>query len=136
MLYGEDRSEDRSLEGILRKAAVVQVALNRAIEYGTTDVCKDILKKSQFRGYNKHNPVEPWAIKIVNIVCDAWELEHSGEENVWRVLPNDYLYFGSTTGINRFRNEYKASKADFWSFDDTDATVIRNWLNFCENKHI
>ena len=141
MLYGEDRSDDWSVEGVMRKAAVVQVALNRldAGIYGGVlfDHSNAIVRKSQFRGYERKNPVEQWALDIVNQVCDGWEAEQRGEENGWRVLPAHYLYFGSTgSSVNRFRDQYDCRVATYWDFEDVPEDVWWIWNEYLNGREV
>lgn len=132
MLYGEDRSEDFSTEGIMLKAAVIQVALNRLDAWGGELFAGDsaLVRWSQFHGYVRDNPVESWALNIVDVVCDGWEAEQIGEANVWRVIPANYLYFASWRGENRFRNLYESGEATYWDFDNVANEVRMGWSEY------
>lgn len=137
MLYGEDRYDDTSTLAVMRKAAVIQVVLNRLDSgiYGGVlfDHRDAIVRKSQFRGYSRKNPVEQWALDIVNQACDGWEAEQRGEENGWRVLPQEYLYFGSTgSKVNRFRDQYDVNAATIWDFDNLAGEVWLDWGDFLQ----
>lgn len=139
MLYGEDRSDDWSVEGVMRKAAVVQVALNRLDAWGGELFGRDdaIVRYSQFHGYESSNPVEDWAMDVVNLVCDGWELEQAGEPNYWRVLPTHYLYFGSTgSSVNRFRDQYDCRVATYWDFEDVPEDVWWSWNEYLNGREV
>jgi hypothetical protein len=131
MLYGEDRCDDWSVEGVMRKAAVVQVALNRLDAWGEElfGIDDAIVRQSQFHGYDRGNPVKSWAMDIVQRVCDGWEAEQRGEENLWRVLPADYLYFAGNCGVNRFRMRYEPDAGEYWDFENVREDVWNEYLN-------
>lgn len=136
MLYGEDRGNDWSVEGVMRKAAVVQVALNRLDAwggklFGGSDA---IVRHSQFHGYERDNPVQSWAMDVVRRVCDGWEAEQAGEINLYRVLPADYLYFAARRGVNRFRNAYVVEDATYLDFEDVPDAEQQAWTDYLTQR--
>ena len=138
MLYGEDRSDDFSTEGIMRKAAVIQVALNRLDAWGGELFAGDsaLVRRSQFHGYVRDNPVESWTLNIVDVVCDGWEAEQIGEANVWRVIPANYLYFAAWRGENRFRDIYESSEATYWDFVNVSEEVWEAWAGYLDMPEV
>ena len=138
MLYGEDRGNDWSVEGVMRKAAVVQVALNRLDAWGGELFGRDdaIVRYSQFHGYESSNPLKSWAMDIVQRVCDGWEAEQCGEENLWRVLPADYLYFAGHCGVNMFRTRYESEASEYWDFENVRENVWLRWNEYLNAREV
>jgi hypothetical protein len=114
MLWGEDRSDDFTPRGTMLKAAVIQCALNRLDDGQWGDTIEKVVVWSQFHGYDKDNPVKDWALDIVNVVCDGWQSEKRGENNMWRVLPSEYLFFAQHRTEHKFRTGYRTK--DYWDW--------------------
>ncbi|MCI8602253.1 MAG: hypothetical protein HFE45_11815 [Oscillospiraceae bacterium] len=70
---------------------------------------------AQFHGYNEANPVEEHIEKLVRDVLDRWAAEKSGQEDVGRTLPQEYLYFWGDGRHNHFTIEYHGQEEWDWS---------------------
>lgn len=116
-IYGEDRY-DNTL--IMHKAAVIWCILNRLDSGIWGDTVSEVIKSpNQFSGYKNGNPVKDWAVKLVRDVVLRYQLEKFGYKDVGRVLPEGWLYFGSSNGHrNRFRKEYNSTQYWDWSLPD------------------
>lgn len=111
-LYGEYRGTDK-----LQQAAVVWCILNRCDAWGMS-VEAVITAPNQFHGYSPNNPVEPYLYDMAVDVLTRWEREKLGEDDVGRVLPKDYLWFGGNGYTNTFRNAYSGGDRWDWSYPD------------------
>lgn len=110
--YGEAGSLSKT-----QQAAVVWCILNRvdSVAYPNT-IVKVITQKSQFYGYRESNPINPTTKEVVVDVLNRWIREKRGEDNVGRVLPQEYMYFTGNGKENIFRLSSKtSSQAWDWS---------------------
>ena len=109
-LYGECRGVDNDIE----KAAVAWCILNRVDKgYGTIE--EVIIAPNQFTGYDINNPLNDDLMEISKDVLIRWYREKSGESDVGRVLPSDYIYFSGDGRRNWFRSDYYSN--DYWDWD-------------------
>lgn len=103
--------EARGVESEMEQAAVVWCFLNRVDKYGNT-LGEVVTEPNQFH-YNKDFPtVDDYGRdleELVKDVVDRWVMEQSGQTNVGRVLPREYIYFSGDGEHNHFRTDY----ADF-----------------------
>ena len=111
-LYGEYRGEDK-----LQQAAVVWCILNRCDYYGMS-VEAVVTAPNQFAGYSPSNPVDEELYGTAVDVLKRHALEKSGETDVGRILPRDYMWFSGDGRINRFRNSYSNGQRWDWSLPD------------------
>lgn len=91
------------------QAAVIWCILNRAdseLQYFPDEPLLVVQQSGQFDGYNPGNPTEPEIVTLVEDVLARWGQEKAGEDDVGRVLPQDYLYFEGDGASNHFRREY------------------------------
>lgn len=107
MFWGEARGEtDRGI------AATGWCACNRALHAtgrrAPEDVLYQIIKDSQFHGYDEANPVEQKLYDIAQNVLIQWMMEPYTSVGIDRVIPEDYLWFSSVDNDNVFRNAYLA----------------------------
>lgn len=71
-----------------------------------------------FHGYWNTKGMEcpQYYLDLAKDVVDRWALEHSGVEDVGRVLPKEYTYFAGKDGRNYFRTAYKTNEPRWdWS---------------------
>lgn len=111
MVYGEARGVPSKME----QAACVWCVLNRCDEYGK-DIIEVTTAPYQFVGYREHNPIDNDIWELCEDVLSRWYAEKSGETDVGRVLPSDYLYFHGDGSHNHFRNEFKGGTIWDWSY--------------------
>lgn len=111
-LYGECRGVPSDME----KAAVAWVILNR-VDAGYSDNIEDIVS-SHFTGYNPAHPIDEELYDIAEDVMIRWQREKSGEEDVGRIIPSDYLWFAGRDGRNHFRNSYSSNEYWDWSLEN------------------
>lgn len=114
-LYGECRGVESEAE----KAAVAWVILNRldSGEYG--DSILDIVSApEQFVGYDEDFPLWADLVALSEDVLRRWHREKSGETNVGRVIPPEYLWFSGDGHRNHFRNQYRGGTEWDWSLEN------------------
>lgn len=102
------------------KAAVVWCILNRVDKggYFGNSIIEVVSKSNQFLGYNPDHPVDPELAAIAEDVLIRWHNEKEGQENVGRVLPNDYYYFVGDGRLNHFTNEWRSRNYWDWSLEN------------------
>ena len=98
------------------QAAVMWCILNR-VDAGYGTVTEVITAPYQFTGYRSGNPVDEEIYNLAVDVLTRWERGKTGQTDVGRVLPSDYLWFNGSGGHNWFRNEYKGGTYWDWSLD-------------------
>ena len=102
MLWGEARGVPSDTE----KAACVWCVLNR-VDQDMGTIVEVVTAPYQFVGYQEDHPVDPDLKELCEDVLERWYREKSGETDVGRVLPSDYLFFTGDGEHNYFRNAYK-----------------------------
>lgn len=103
------------------QAAVVWCILNRVDSsdpYYPDDIVSVVTQKKQFDGYDASFPIEEEYYELALDVIDRWQREKSGETDVGRVLPKEYLWFLGDGEANYFRNAYEG-KFDIWDWSLT-----------------
>lgn len=114
-LWGECRGAKTTME----KAAVAWCILNRVDSDTHPDTIAGVITQpSQFTGYRKSNPIDPELLLLSRDVIDRWIREQSGETDVGRVLPSDYLYFVGHGGHNHFSTTWPVSTTWDWSLEN------------------
>ena len=111
-VWGEARGCSKT-----EQAAVVWCVLNRvdsALPYMPDAIVDVITQEGQFVGYRESNPVTEDIKSLVIDVLTRWENEKSGENDVGRVLPSNYLYFTGDGKTNTFRTEY--IRGEMWNW--------------------
>lgn len=113
-VWGEARGSSTT-----KQAAVIWCILNRVDNCDTQtpeDIIRVITAPNQFHGYKEYHPTErhSW---LAEDVLKRWLREKAGETDVGRILPENYLYFGSSPGSggNRFRTSYKSTGV-YWDW--------------------
>ena len=111
-VYGEAAVTRSDLE----MSAVVWCILNRvdSKDFPNT-ILEAVTSPKQFHGYNEANPVEEHIENLVRDVLDRWAAEKSGQEDVGRTLPQEYLYFWGDGRHNHFTIEYHGPEEWDWS---------------------
>lgn len=111
MMYGECRGDWIPTS---EKAACAWVVCNRADAWDIT-ITQVVTAPYQFSGYKSSNPVTDELYRLAEDVLTRWYQEKSGESDVGRVIPADYLWFTGNGKKNFFRNSY-AKPYDIWDF--------------------
>lgn len=113
-LYGECRGEST-----MEQAAVAWTVLNRVDDPRFPDTITEvIIQPGQFTGYRRSNPVDDELLDLAMDVIIRWQMEKSGEAEVGRVLPKEYVYFIGRNGRNYFGYEWPVSETWDWSAED------------------
>ena len=119
--------EAHGVQSRMEQAAVVWCVLNRVDAWGDS-LSKIVTAPHQF-AYGPDNPtVDDFGRDLIELVMDVigrWESEKCGEQNVGRVLPSQYLWFGGENGHNWFRDSYTSFDNIWdWSLPDPYETVV------------
>lgn len=113
-VYGEARFCSKT-----EQAAVMWCILNRVDDQSgmfPDDIPAVVTQRLQFHGYAADNPVLPELLELALDVIDRWQREKSGETDVGRVLPPEWLYFhGDLIAHNYFQKEYRGAELWNWS---------------------
>ena len=105
VIYGEARGVVSETE----QAAVAWCILNRADAWGQT-VTEVIEAPNQVCYYDFFPTVDDYGRNLVVLaqdVVERWNREKSGETDVGRVLPAEYLWYGGDGERNWFRDDYE-----------------------------
>ena len=123
-IWGEARGvRDSVVTTECQWAAVTWTILNR-FDAGYSDTIAGVVTApNQFHGYKASFPIDDDILELVFDVLERWNAEKLGEEDVGRVLPADYLWFGGDGAHNHFRNEYRGGTRWDWSYGDPYAEV-------------
>ena len=97
------------------QAAVVWCILNRVDDPRWPDTIEEVCITSQFNGYNPTNPVDPDIYTLTLDVYVRWVREHTGEQDVGRVLPASYCFFYGDGKHNHFQESFGADEVWDWS---------------------
>lgn len=109
--------EARGVDSITEKAAVVWCVLNRVDAQGYAcggNIQEVITFDGQFSNCLEA-PITQDNTQIAADVLARWHAEKAGEENVGRVLPEEYIYFEGDGIKNHFTNEWMGEKTWDWS---------------------
>lgn len=110
-------AEARGVPAASHRAAVVWCILNRA-DAGYGSVSNVITSPNQFAWYSGTSYTQE-QYELVKDVFTRWILEQNGCNDVGRVLPSDYLWFGGNGRENLFRNTSNPSGSVWdWSLPD------------------
>lgn len=114
VIYGEARG----VYSLTEQACVAWTILNRSdAGYGSIE---EVAKADSQFCYNEDFPtVDDYGRDILKLAYDVlnrWEAEKSGESDVGRVLPADYLWFYGDGEHNYFRNNYN-DFSQVWEYE-------------------
>lgn len=108
-------AEARGIKSTTEIACVMWSIMNR-YDIGQGSV-ENIVKK-QYAYYSSARTMTDHGCDLKTLakdVLDRWNQEKNGQEDVGRVLPTDYIYFGGDGKRNYFRNTYKLT-GNYWDF--------------------
>ena len=103
--------------GDMKKAAVVWCVLNRldAGRYG--DSIRDVVTAPNQFAWTEDRPVVPEYIELAEDVLRRWRDEKTGQEDVGRVLPAEYLFFEGDGWENYFDTSFPVDVGgDVWGW--------------------
>ena len=109
VLYHECRGVPSKTE----QACVAWTILNRVDCYDST-VYSVVRSPNQFAFYESA-PVWDELLDLAHDVLERWSREKTGETNVGRVLPKEYIYFEGRDSHNHFRDNYNGSY-NLWDY--------------------
>ena len=98
-------SECGGIQSDTEKACVAWVVLNR-VDAGYGDTIAVVATAPMQFGYKANVPVKDNLLILSYDVLDRWAKEKSGETEVGRVLPKDFLWYTGDGVHNYFRNAY------------------------------
>ena len=110
--------EAKGIESTTQKAAIAWTILNRVDDkrFSETGTIQEVITRINQFTYHPHNPVEEEFVEIAIDVLNRWEREKNGEEDVGRILPPEYCFFGRlnsqehvfrTTGAPKSENNWR-----------------------------
>lgn len=114
LIYAEARGVPSDAE----KAAVVWCVLNRVDSSRWADTIEGVVTDPCQFAYHSANPVTEGLLALAEDVLTRWGQEKDGQEDVGRVLPADYYFFGGDGKRNHFRKEYLDTVRWDWSLPD------------------
>ena len=115
LIYAEARGVPSDAE----KAAVAWCVLNRVDADRWADTIAGVVTHPHQFAYYASNPVTDELLALAEDVLTRWWQEKNGQEDVGRVLPADYYFFGGDGQRNHFRKEYPVERANWdWSLPD------------------
>lgn len=107
--------ECRGIASDTEKACVAWVICNRVDSDKFPDTIEDVVTYPNAFAYQKNTPVTDELYALACDVLSRWNSERNGEEDVGRVLPKDYTFFGGDGHHNYFRNAYTGNY-DVWNY--------------------
>lgn len=98
------------------QAAVIWCILNRvdANNPGWGDTIKSVATYPHAFAWIPNTPVDQELLLLAADVCERWNLEKAGDDEVGRTLPATYLYFWGDGKYNHFTEEWKGT--DYWDW--------------------
>lgn len=112
-------AEARGVPGTAQKAAVIWCVLNRVDAGGFGDTIAEVVSAPNQFAYSPDSPVWGEFLVLAEDVLIRWRAEKSGEQDVGRTLPADYLFFEGDGAENYFRKEYeKTGETWGWTLPD------------------
>ena len=107
--------EARGIEDKAHQAAVIWCILNRVDAGCWGDTIMDVVTYPNAFAYIEDTPVEQEFLMLAADVCERWNLEKAGQDDVGRVLPKEYLYFTGDGKLNHFTTEWGGTETWDWS---------------------
>lgn len=112
--------EARGIRSQTEIACIGWTILNRLDRggYGKT-IAAVITMPNQFYYVASAKTTSDYGYNLVELATDVltrWSREHSGQTNVGRVLPKNYLWYAGSSGHNWFYPAYPMMKAQRWTY--------------------
>ena len=109
--------EARGIPDKAHQAAVIWCILNRVDAGCWGDTIMDVVTYPNAFAWVPDTPVEQEFLMLAADVCERWNLEKAGQDEVGRVLPKEYLYFTEDGELNHFTIEWKGTETWDWSLE-------------------
>lgn len=109
--------EARGIEDKAHQAAVIWCILNRVDAGLGGDTITEVATYPNAFAWVPDTPVEQEFLMLAADVCERWNLEKAGQDDVGRVLPKEYLYFTGDGKLNHFTTEWKGTETWDWSLE-------------------
>lgn len=109
--------EARGIEDKAHQAAVIWCILNRVDDGYWGDTITEVATYPNAFAWVPDTPVEQEFLMLAADVCERWNLEKAGQDDVGRVLPKEYLYFTGDGKLNHFTTEWKGTETWDWSLE-------------------
>lgn len=109
--------EARGIEDKAHQAAVIWCILNRVDAGLGGDTITEVATYPNAFAWVPDTPVEQEFLMLAADVCERWNLEKAGQDDVGRVLPKEYLYFTGDGELNHFTIEWKGTEDWDWSLE-------------------
>lgn len=109
--------EARGIPDKAHQAAVIWCILNRVDAGCWGDTIMDVVTYPNAFAWVPDTPVEQEFLMLAADVCERWNLEKAGQDDVGRVLPKEYLYFTGDGKLNHFTTEWKGTETWDWSLE-------------------
>ena len=106
--------EARGIKDKAHQAAVIWCILNRVDDGYWGDTIEEVATYPSAFAWVPDTPVEQEFRMLAADVCERWNLEKAGQDDVGRVLPKEYLYFTGDGELNHFTIEWKGT--EFWDW--------------------
>lgn len=110
-------NEARGIPDKAEQAAVAWCILNRVDTEGFPDTITAVIQQPYQFAWSAKTPIKDELRELAADVYDRWMLEKTGEDNVGRVLPAEYLYFYGKNGRNHFRTEWRGGLTYDWALE-------------------
>ena len=107
--------EARGIRDKAHQAAVIWCILNRVDAGLGGDTITEVATYPNAFAWVPDTPVEQEFLMLAADVCERWNLEKAGQDEVGRVLPKEYLYFTGDGELNHFTTEWKGTETWDWS---------------------
>lgn len=107
--------EARGIGDKAHQAAVIWCILNRVDAGLGGDTITEVATYPNAFAWVPATPVEQEFLMLAADVCERWNLEKAGQDDVGRVLPKEYLYFTGDGKLNHFTTEWKGTETWDWS---------------------
>lgn len=107
--------EARGIKDKAQQAAVIWCILNRVDDGYWGDTIEEVATYPSAFAWIPDTPVEQEFLMLAADVCERWNLEKAGQDDVGRVLPKEYLYFTGDGKLNHFTTEWKGTETWDWS---------------------
>lgn len=109
--------EARGIRDKAHQAAVIWCILNRVDAGLGGDTITEVATYPNAFAWVPDTPVEQEFLMLAADVCERWNLEKAGQDDVGRVLPKEYLYFTGDGEFNHFTIEWKGTETWDWSLE-------------------
>jgi hypothetical protein len=108
-------NEARGIKGTHHKAGPIWCVLNRVDDERFSETISEVITYPNAFAWYANTKVEQEFVDLATDVVTRWLLEKEGCTEVGRVLPQDYLFFHGTDGVNKFKKTVNAKVYWDWT---------------------